>query len=314
MTQRSYDSEYLPVLEHLPVLDLADAAAVRAQVAALMTSDPMAAISEAIEVSRRQIPTQDGGEIELVIFAPRSRPTRNLPAILWLHGGGFVFGDANTDVRMPAHLAAELPAVVVSVNYRLAPENPFPTPLNDAWDALLWVAGVTDLGIDRDHLVVAGVSAGAALAAGVALRSRDHGGPALCFQALDTPVLDDRLDSVSMSEYTDTPMWTRRNAVQSWRHYLGADVDPDTTSPYAAPARAEDLAGLPATYLSVAAYDPLRDEAMTYAMRLTRAGVATELHLQPGTFHGATSLVPTAAASIRSIQAFTAAIARAVHS
>jgi len=308
------DPEYLPLMGFIPRLDVSDAAAARALIRSMGAQDPMAAVPAGVVVDRRTAQAADGSDIELVVFRPESRGERPLPGIAYFHGGGFVFGDAGTDVRVPSALAAELGAVVVSVNYRLAPEFPFPTPFNDCYDALTWIAGDNDLGIDPARIVVAGISAGAGLAAAVTLKTRDIGGPAVCFQALDSPVLDDRLLTASVTEYTDSPLWNRQNSIDSWHHYLGVDADRTRTSEYAAPARARDLAGLPPAYIAVTAFDPLRDEGVEYAQRLTRAGVPTELQLYPGTFHGSSGVFPQTAISRRITADYTAAIRRALKS
>jgi acetyl esterase/lipase len=184
--------------------------------------------------------------------------------------------------------ARELGVVVVAVDYRLAPETPFPGPLEDVYAGLLWVAKHADeLGIDPQRIAVHGVSAGGGLCAALSLLARDRGGPHIAFQFLAVPEVDDRLATVSMNAYVDTPVWNRPAAVLSWDSYLGAGVPgSDSVSPYAAPARATDLTGLPPAYVSVMQFDPLRDEGIAYALALLAAGVTTELHLFPGTFHG----------------------------
>jgi len=308
------DPEYLPMMGFIPRLDVTDAEAARALVRSMGAPDPMAAVPAGVVVDRRTAPAADGSDIELVVFGPEHRTAQPLPCITYFHGGGFVFGDANTDVRVPSALAADLGVVVVSVNYRLAPEYPFPTPFNDAFDALTWIAGDNDLGIDPTRIVLAGISAGAGLAAAVALKARDVGGPTVIFQALDSPVLDDRLLTTSATEYTDSPLWDRQNAIDSWHHYLGAGADRNHTSEYAAPARARDLAGLPPAYIAVTSFDPLRDEGIDYAQRLTHAGVPTELQLSPGTFHGSSGVFPQTAISQRINADYTAAIRRALGS
>jgi acetyl esterase len=179
---------------------------------------------------------------------------------------------------------------VLSLDYRLAPEHPFPAAHEDAYAVLGWVADrAVALDVDPDRIAVAGSSAGAAVAAGVALRARDEGGPRLAAQLLEIPVLDDRAATAS-AQYDDTLMWTRANVLDSWAFYLaGLDGEPP---PYAAPARAVDLAGLPPTYVGVCSADPLRDEGLEYARRLADRGVATELRMYPGLFHGAVGLFP----------------------
>jgi acetyl esterase/lipase len=204
-------------------------------------------------------------------------------------------------------LAAE--AIVVSVDYRLAPEHAFPAGIEDCYAALVWMTqNAGELGIDVEHVAVMGGSAGGGLAAGTALMARDRGGPALCFQVLNIPELDDRLETPSMKQFVDTPLWNRPNAIVSWRYYLGDALGGDI-SPYAAPARAEDLKGLPPAYVSTMEYDPLRDEGLIYAMRMLEHGVSVELHQFPGTFHGS-SLVGNAEVSRRGSEEMMGALRR----
>ena len=194
---------------------------------------------------------------------------------------------------------SELDAVIVSVGYRLAPEHPYPAGLHDCYAALVWLHDqAADLGVDPSRIGVGGGSAGGGLSAAVALLARDLGGPALCFQFLQIPELDDRLETPSMQQFTDTPLWNRPNAVWSWKHYLG-DLHGTDDIPYtAAPSRCTDLSGLPPAYVTTAEFDPLRDEGILYALGLLQAGVPVELHSYPGTFHGS-GLIPTAAVSQR---------------
>jgi acetyl esterase/lipase len=167
-----------------------------------------------------------------------------------------------------------------------------------------------ELGVDVDRVAVAGSSAGACLAAAVALLARDRSGPTIRFQHLVIPAFDDRLDTPSMRAFTDTPMWNRERAEASWRMYLGAGHDGDVPV-YAAPARASDLSGLPPAYIAVSELDPLRDEGIAYASALLAAGVSVELHVFPGAFHGST-IVTTAAISQRQIEEAAIALRRAL--
>jgi acetyl esterase len=170
--------------------------------------------------------------------------------------------------------------VVVSVEYRLAPEDPFPAGLEDCYAALVWLhESAAELGVDGDRIAVVGRSAGGGLAAALALVTRDRHGPALCFQCLAIPELDDRLDTPSMQAFVDTPLWNRPLAEASWRHYLGDDRS--DVSPYAAPARATDLSGLPPAYVSTMEFDPLRDEGIAYANAHARRRAGRAPHL-PG--------------------------------
>ena len=177
--------------------------------------------------------------------------------------------------------------MVVGVEYRLAPEHPYPAGLEDCYAGLRLLAGLPD--VDPDRVAVHGQSAGGGLAAAVALLARDRGGPALCFQSLDVPVLDDRLETTSMRSAGPWLMWSPSQAATSWRLYLGGAA----ADQYAAPSRAEDLAGLPPAYVVTCELDPLRDEGNEYAARLMTAGVPVELHCWSGTFHGV-QLVPDA--------------------
>ncbi|PTR30305.1 acetyl esterase/lipase [Rhodococcus sp. OK519] len=206
-------------------------------------------------------------------------------ALVWFHGGGYVFGEIEASERACVEIADVVGCVVVSVEYRLAPEHPYPAGLDDCFAALTWVAAHGDeLGVDPARLAVGGISAGAGLAAALALRVRDEDGPRLAYQLLDNPMLDDRLETHSVREFVDTPLWTHGQAVLGWDFYLG-DRSAETP-PYAAAARAVDVSGLPPAWISANELDPLRDEAIEYALRLMRAGVPVELHHRPGTFHG----------------------------
>jgi acetyl esterase/lipase len=252
-----------------------------------------------LNVDDRTIPGPDGApDVVVRVYAPRAPSSTAVPAILYIHGGGFFVGSIDTEHMGSAALARELGIVVVSVDYRLAPEHPFPAGLEDCYAALVWLhEHAVALGVDPTRIAVNGGSAGGGLAAGLALLARDRGGPALCFQYLGIPELDDRLETASMRQFTDTPMWSRPAAEKSWEWYLGDAHGRDDVSPYASPARATDLAGVPPTYISTMQYDPLRDEGIIYGLRLLEAGVTVELHSFPGTFHG--SAIMTGAAVTR---------------
>lgn len=205
---------------------------------------------------------------------------RGLAGVLHLHGGGFCLGSVDLEHAVSVDLARTLGVVVVAVDYRLAPEHPYPAPVEDCYAGLQLLASLD--GVDATRLAVHGSSAGGGLSASVALLARDRGGPAVCFQSLDIPVLDDRLETPSMRAGDGTPMWSRPQARTSWEYYLGgAEADH-----YAAPMRAESVAGLPPAYVVVCELDPLRDEGIAYASRLLQAGVSVELHCVPGAFHG----------------------------
>lgn len=250
----------------------------------------------------RTVPGPDSApEVPIRIYRPKSAAEGALPCVFEIHGGGFMLGNIEMMDAWCQRVSAEVSAVVVSVEYRLAPEHPFPAGLDDCYAALSWTAGeAAALGVDPDRIAIAGQSAGGGLAAATALLARDRGGPKLCFQMLEIPELDDRLATPSMKTFTDTPLWNRPNAIWSWRHYLGPDHQGEV-SPYAAPARAKDLSGLPPAYISTMEFDPLRDEGILYALGLLQEGVSVELHSYAGTFHGS-GLLPGADPSVRNLE------------
>jgi acetyl esterase/lipase len=263
----------------------------------------------------REIPGRDGDPaVRVRVYRPTADVVGPLAGLVEIHGGGFIIGDIEMMDSFCDRVAAELSTMVVSVGYRLAPEDPFPAAVDDCYAAVSWLAEHADeFGVDPARIAIAGQSAGGGLAAATALMARDRGGPALCFQLLEIPELDDRLATPSMTDFVDTPLWNRPNAIRSWSWYLGADDLPgsDGVSPYAAPARAEDLSALPPAFVSVMEFDPLRDEGLIYAMRLLQAGVSTELHAYPGTFHGS-GLVADAAVSKRGARDSFDALGRAL--
>jgi acetyl esterase/lipase len=234
-----------------------------------------------IDVTGVAIEQTSAGVVPVRIYRGGPSPA---PAVIYCHSGAFVLGNLDTDHRQCAELARRGQCTVISVDYRLAPEHPFPAALDDATAVLDWIVeNVSGLDVDIHRLAVAGSSAGGALAARLAQRE----GSRIVFQLLHQPVLDDR-PTPSTEEFDSTPGFDGPAVAQMWRHYLaGGDAAAD-----AAPARNTDLAGVPRTLITCSELDPLRDEAIDYAVRLMRAGVATELHVFPGTCHGFDALVP----------------------
>ncbi len=306
MTDRNYDPDFaaliplLPDISELSTLEkIVEIREMRAEGFPGMEAPPP---HPDVEREDRAVPGPTGSpDVPIRIYRQKSGQAAPRAAVFEIHGGGFLIGSKEMMDPWCDGLAAALDVVVVSTDYRLAPEHPFPAGVEDCYAALCWTAeNAAKLGIDPDRLAIAGQSAGGGLAAACALMARDRGGPSLCFQLLEIPELDDRLETPSMQQFSDTPLWNRPNAVWSWRHYLGPD-HPREVSPYAAPSRATDLSGLPPAYVSTMEFDPLRDEGILYALAMMQAGVAVELHSYPGTFHGS-AIMPTAEVSRRNAQ------------
>jgi acetyl esterase len=295
------DPELEAFIPLFPRDDLTDPVTARKTLAGLAAAAP-APDTTGMEIEDRTVPADP--EVPVRIY----RPHRAHGAIVWLHGGGFVMGDLDTEHPWAVRVAGGSGAVVVSVGYRRAPEHRFPAALDDAYGVLAWAAGhAAELGIDPGRIAVGGHAAGAGLAAAVALRARDQQGPPIRFQLLSQPELDDRQQTWSARNFTGTPFMTRAKVTASWRHYLGSAA----ASPYAAPARAGDLSGLPPAYIATAEFDPNRDEAIGYAQRLLQAGVPVELHQWPGTFHGSQAIL-SAEVSRRQIAELGTALRRAL--
>ena len=265
--------------------------------AAQMTKAPAI---EGVSTEDRQVPGPEGAlEVFVRIYQPMDRPD-TLPALLWIHGGGYVMGSVERDDLLAKHLARVGQCVVASVEYRLAPEHPFPAPVEDCYAALKWLsARSAEFGVNKSRIAIGGASAGGGLAAGLALLTRDRAEVEVAFQLLIYPMIDDRTIAPASETVPDTFVWTRENNLMGWRAYLGREPGGADGSPYAAAARATDLRGLPPAYIPVGDLDLFLDENMTYAQRLLAAGVPTELHVYPGAFHGFNAFVPSAEISRR---------------
>lgn len=228
-----------------------------------------------------------GGTIGARVYRPHGPEDVRRPLVVFLHGGGFVFCDLESHDGFCRQLSREVDAVVVSVDYRLAPEHRAPTAAEDAYAALLWACARHDeLGTDPDRVLVAGDSAGGNLAAVVALMARDRRGPALAGQALLGPVIDPACDTPSYDTYAEDWFNTRAHMEWYWDQYLGADRRLPEPPELVAPARAASHAGLPPAVVVVTAADPLADEGERYAERLARAGVPVLTRIHPRLFHG----------------------------
>lgn len=273
---------------------------------------PPAQRDERVRIEDRTVPGPPGAPaVPVRIYSPAER-SASVPGMLWIHGGGFTAGTHTANDALCQRFVVEAGCLVVSVGYRLAPEHPFPAPAEDCYAALRWLAdSAGELSVDRARIAIGGGSAGGGLAAGVALMARDRGEIPLMFELLIYPCLDDRNETPSSQEIAAEGMvWHRAQSLRGWRAYLGSDR-PAEVSPYAAPARVADVAGLPPTFLMVGTLDLMRDENIAYAQRLMQAGVATELHVYPGAFHGFYTFVPEAPISRRATDEMVDALGRA---
>ena len=242
----------------------------------------------ALSVSERFIPGPEGApDVRVLVYLPTS-VQGTVPALLWLHGGGYIMGSANGEDLAVKSMVSALGCAAVSVDYRLAPETPYPGAVEDGYAALKWLAThAGELGIDPKRIAVGGGSAGGGLAAALALLARDRGEISLVFQCLLAPMLDDRTCTLANPHpYTGEFIWTPQANRFGWTSLLGQEPGGPDVSPYAAAARAEHLEGLPATFLYVGTLDLFLEEDLEYARRLMRAGVPTELHVYPGAYHG----------------------------
>ena len=253
-----------------------------------------------VEIEQREVDS-----VPVRIYRGAGAPS---PAVIYCHSGAFVLGNLDTDHRQCVQFARQGSCTVFSVDYRLAPEHPHPAALEDAMTVLNWVAdNASELGVNADRLAVAGSSAGGALAARLAQCAADGAAPPVVFQLLHQPVLDDR-PTPSKEEFIATPGFDGPAVADMWRHYVGDGPVPVD----AAPGRIAELYGVASALITCSELDPLRDEALDYALRLMWAGVATELHVFPGTCHGFDSLLPEWETSQRLFDLQGAALRRAL--
>ncbi|WP_103109299.1 alpha/beta hydrolase [Brevibacillus reuszeri] len=279
-----------------------------------MLRNPPIEKSEHVNTTSRMIQGAVG-EMLVKIYEPSQRTGNKLPAMLWIHGGGYVLGHPDMDDALCERFVQAANCVVVSVDYRLAPEHPYPAAINDCYAALLWMTDeAEELGIDLARVAIAGASGGGGLTAALALLVRDKGGPDLIFQMPLYPMLDNRNRTASSHEIlADNATWNRTNNLMAWGMYLGEDASKNELSPYAVPARAESLAGLPPTFTCIGQLDLFRDETIEYVTRLAEAGVDVEFQLYPGSYHCFEVFVPQAEVSKRASQSYVDAMARALN-
>jgi acetyl esterase/lipase len=274
---------------------IADITARRAAVEQLLAAMEVPANPD-VGTQDRTVPGRDGEpDVGVRVYRPVGA-TGALPGIYYIHGGGMVLGTVAGEDGLAAMLCHQVGAVVVSVEYRLAPEHPHPAPVEDCYTGLLWTAkNAAELGIDPARLAIYGGSAGGGLALGTALLARDRGGPALAFMMPIYPMIDDTNSTPSSHEITDVGVWDRSANIEAWAWYLGGRA----ADQYAAPARAADVSGLPPAFVDVGTVDLFRDEDIAFAQRLIQAGVPTELHVHPGSYHGSEVFAADAALSAR---------------
>jgi acetyl esterase/lipase len=283
--------ELLPLLDVFPSFDFNDEVLRAARAGIAMDPQkrpPLSPEQQAVACEERFVPGPPGApDVRLLVYTPPGEKTIR-PAYLHMHGGGYVLGNPEINDGSNRSFAAELGCVVVSVDYRLAPETRFPGALEDCYAALLWLqAQAEHLGIDPSRIAIGGESAGGGHAAALALIARRRGEVQICFQLLDSPMLDDRTGSTSEPHpYCGGLVWTRNSNRFGWRCLLGAEPGGPNVPVEAVPARVADLTGLPPAFITVGALDLFLEENMEYARRLIRAGVPTELHVIPGAFHG----------------------------
>jgi len=226
------------------------------------------------------------------------------PAIYYVHGGGYMFGDRFSGIDSLIEWVLQFNVVGLTVEYRLAPEYPHPAPIDDCYAGLIEITdSAGELGIDRKRLVLVGISSGGGLAAGLSLLARDKHGPEISGQLLISPMLDDRNDTVSARQFAESALWDRTSNETAWKALLGDLSGAEEVSYYAAPARAMNVTNMPSTYIECGSCETFRDEDVTYAARLWAAGVQAELHVWPGAFHGFDALAPWAALSIEARRA-----------
>jgi acetyl esterase/lipase len=296
------DPELRVVVEKLPTdrpLDLSQIPAARIKMNKMVTA--LLAGMPAVEGVKSQDQFAPGSQgdpaVRVRVYQPNDQSGK-LPALYWIHGGGYVMGDIDQDDRLMKQLVKRIGCVAVSVDYRLAPEHPFPAPVEDCYAGLKWLfAQAGELGVDPSRIAIGGASGGGGLCAGLALMTRDRGEVRPAFQLLIYPMIDDRNATPASHAITDPRMWNRESNRLGWKAYLGRDGGGTGVSPYAAASRATDLTNLPPAYIPVGALDLFVDENIEYAQRLIQAGVPTELHVYPGAFHGFDLFAPSATVS-----------------
>jgi acetyl esterase len=265
-------------------------------------------VEDSLSLTDETIVGPDANPLRVRIYRPKSI-NESLPVLLWIHGGGYILGTIESNDDLCMRFVKEANCVVVSVDYRLAPEHPYPAPIEDCYAALKWIADNAEtLNIDPKRIGVAGNSAGGGLTAALTLLARDRKYPDICFQMPLYPMIDDRNNTPSANEIKEGLIWNQKTNEQGWKMYLGEIYGTENIPAYAAPARAEDYSNLPYTYTCVGQLDPFRDETITYVTKLAQAGVDVEFHLYPECYHGFEGLNPNAYISVRTMNEYIQAV------
>lgn len=310
--------ELRPNLETFPTLELTDEllAFMRSEAGKEMARPPpsLTSAEQAVRCEEARAPGLGGApDVRMLVYTPPGEAVAERPGYLHIHGGGYIGGMPEMCDKDNRALVVALGCVVVSVDYRLAPETRWPGSLEDCYAGLLWLhAHAAELRVDPARIAIGGESAGGGHAAAVALYARDRGEAPICLQMLDSPMLDDRTGSGSephpcCGEF----IWTPASNRFGWRALLGVDAGGVDVREAAVPARAKDLSGLPPTFILVGALDLFCEESLEYARRLVRAGVPTELHVLPGAYHGFQLAGPHAPQVNRALELRDAALSRA---
>lgn len=288
--EAAVDDVHRQVLQMLPpeLLDLSDIPACRTIISGFLEAMPTPDLPEGVEITEQMVPGHGGDpDVRVRVYRPASLPA-DAAALLWIHGGGMVLLDADNDDPLCAMRAAEHNCLVVSVDYRLAPETPAPGLVHDCYAGLAWLASnASELGVDPERIAIGGASAGGGLAAGLALFARDQGGPAIAGQLLVYPMLDHRNQTPSSHAIVDPRVWNRQSNLLAWEAYLGGG-EPTI---YSSPSLADDLSGLPPAYITCGTLDMFLDENIAYAQQLGRNGVGADLHIYTGAFHASNSFI-----------------------
>jgi acetyl esterase/lipase len=303
------------MLSQMPPMSFENLPAARAASKQMMAAMKMQwPVIPGVITKDRSVPgPKESPNVNVRIYRPE-KLSGLLPSLLWIHGGGYMLGDIDQEDLTAKQFALKIECVVVSVEYRLAPEHPYPAPLEDCYSALKWLSThANEIGVDHSHIAIGGASAGGGLAAGLAILARDRAEVKTVFQLLVYPMINDCNVAPAGDTLPDTLFWTRENNLMGWRSYLGCEPGGKGISCYAAAYRSTNLEGLPSAYITVGDLDLFAREDIDYANRLIEAGVPTELHVYPGGCHAFDMLVPGSDISKRFTADIYRALKRALH-